>query len=55
MALSDEVYMKYHISELVDLDVAEAKLWKEGQNRWCVRHHGMTSEKWYSIDRREPK
>jgi hypothetical protein len=44
MALSDEIYMKHHVSELHKLDEDTAKLWKEGQDRWCFRQYGMTVE-----------
>ena len=53
MSIADEVYMKHHVSELVDLDAPTVKLWKEGQNRWCVRTHGMTSDEYYAkLERR---
>ena len=48
MALSDEIYMKHHVSELRDLDEDVVKLWKEGQDRWCMRTHGMSSEDYYA-------
>ena len=37
MSLADEIYMKHHVSELRDLDEYVVKLWKEGQDRACVR------------------
>jgi len=48
MALSDEIYLKHHVSELRDLDEYVVKLWKEGQDRWCMRTHGMSSEDYYA-------
>ena len=48
MAIEDEIYMKHHVSELRDLDDDVVKLWKEGQNRWCMRHHGMSSKEYYA-------
>jgi len=42
MALCDEIYMKHHASELIDLDAPTVKLWREGQERWCQRTHGMS-------------
>ena len=48
MAISDEIYMKHHVSELRDLDEGVVKLWKEGQDRWCMRTHGMSSEDYYA-------
>ena len=47
MSIEDEIYMKHHVSELRDLDDDVVKLWKEGQNRWCMRIHGMSSEDYY--------
>ena len=48
MAIEDEIYMKYHVSQLRDLEDDVVKLWKKGQDRWCMRHHGVTSEDYYA-------
>ena len=48
MAIEDEIYMKYHVSQLRDLEDDVIKLWKKGQDRWCMRHHGMSSEDYYA-------
>jgi len=48
MALSDEIYMKHHVSELKDLEAYVVKLWREGQERWCQRTHGMSCDEWYA-------
>jgi hypothetical protein len=47
MAIEDEIYMKYHVSQLRDLEDAVITLWKKGQDRWCMRQHGMSSEDYY--------
>jgi hypothetical protein len=41
MNLSDETYMKYHVSQLEDLCAEERALWRVGQNNWCMKHHGV--------------
>ena len=43
-----ETYMRYHISQVRDLDVDTAKLWAEGQDQWCMKHHGMSSVDYYN-------
>ena len=48
MSIADEVYFRYHVSELRDLDEYVVKLWKEGQDRWCMRTHGMSSDDYYA-------
>ena len=47
MALADTIYLKYHVSQLRDLEDDVIKLWKKGQDRWCMRQHGMSSEDYY--------
>jgi len=37
MAISDEIYLKYHVSQLRDLNETAVKLWEEGQDRWLER------------------
>jgi hypothetical protein len=47
MSIEDDTYLKYHVSQLRDLDDDVVKLWKKGQDRWCMRIHGMSSEDYY--------
>jgi hypothetical protein len=42
MSIADEIYMNHHVSEFHKLDKGTAKLWKEGQDRWCFRRYGIT-------------
>ena len=48
MALADTIYLKYHVSQLRDLEDDVIKLWKKGQDHWCMRQHGMSSEDYYA-------
>ena len=46
MNLSDETYMKYHVTQLDDLSAEERALWTFGQNNWCMKHHGMSYDEY---------
>ena len=46
MNLSDETYMKHHVTQLDDLGAEERELWTIGQNNWCMKHHGMSYDEY---------